>query len=626
MIVTLSFIFFILSLYFFIKTEHLLIRITHLFLTAIFLMVTGCYLLADYFTGNGIDEAVLYHLEYGLNGAGFGEYIALIGITIAVLAFTIWALVWAHQNARLKSNNSVLMSISAIVVVIAALLASPGSKDLYALYHYQLELFNDPFGELNIAADKSELNALPVFKQYYQTAGLKDKPTNARNLVFIYMEGFERTYFDETRFPRLIKHLRKLENSSTSFTNVNEITGSGWTIAGMVASQCGIPLFTPSHGNSMSGMDHFLSGANCLGDILKQAGYYLTFYGGADAAFAGKGKFYNTHGFDDVLGKKELLPMLPNSNYKNAWGLFDDSLLDLTFERFKELSKQKDPFGLFLLTLDTHSPNGHLSSSCNGVKYQDGSNAILNAVACSDLLISRFVKKIKKSEFADNTLIVLVSDHLALKNTAYSILTQGPRKGLFMILGSGVDSKLVDKKGSSFDIAPTLLPYLDINAKFGLGRDLLSEETPIITEFAENTNGIMLYWLPQIRKLWDFPQIHESIAVDLNGGTIYLDEREFPLPILIELNSKLHTQLRFQIDSSPEQLKLIDHLREFDSNIPFVWVDDCSVVNILIASPLDEEMCVVLGITQNTVQVMKSKSGTVMITAEEIHKLIANNN
>src|SRR5690606_27859257 len=42
------------------------------------------YVAADFFTGEGINAAVLFHLRYGLHGAGFAEYARLIWICAAV--------------------------------------------------------------------------------------------------------------------------------------------------------------------------------------------------------------------------------------------------------------------------------------------------------------------------------------------------------------------------------------------------------------------------------------------------------------------------------------------------------------------------------------------------------------
>lgn len=58
----------------------------------------------------------------------------------------------------------------------------------------------------------------------------------------------------------------------------------------------------------------------CLGDILRAKDYHLEFMGGADTAFAGKGLFYQSHGFASVQGAKELLPGNPDASYVNSWG------------------------------------------------------------------------------------------------------------------------------------------------------------------------------------------------------------------------------------------------------------------------------------------------------------------
>ena len=145
----------------------------------------------------------------------------------------------------------------------------------------------------------------------------------------------------------------------------------------------------------MSGVDKFMPLAKCAGDILNDAGYELHYMGGADTEFGGKGKFYSTHGFSSVEGWKELKPMLKNPNYKSPWGVYDDELLDLVFERALSLSDNNKPFGLFTLTLDTHHPYGYLSEPCKNKSYQDGLNRILNAVHCVDMLVGNFIEKYK---------------------------------------------------------------------------------------------------------------------------------------------------------------------------------------------------------------------------------------
>ena len=106
-----------------------------------------------------------------------------------------------------------------------------------------------------------------------------------------------------------------MESISTTFTQIKEISGTGWTIGGMTASQCGIPLVTPSHGNSMSGMDAFLPDAICLGDLLCKEGYELHYFHNSSIDFAGTGKFYCTHGFQEASGKVKLSKMMHDISY-----------------------------------------------------------------------------------------------------------------------------------------------------------------------------------------------------------------------------------------------------------------------------------------------------------------------
>ncbi|RYE26661.1 MAG: hypothetical protein EOP48_35025, partial [Sphingobacteriales bacterium] len=95
--------------------------------------------------------------------------------------------------------------------------------------------------------------------RHYASATVDERPLRKPNIVWIYAESFERTYMDEATFPGLTPDLRELEKSSLSFPDISQIGQSGWTIAGIVASQCGIPLVTTgSNGNSMKDMPSFL--------------------------------------------------------------------------------------------------------------------------------------------------------------------------------------------------------------------------------------------------------------------------------------------------------------------------------------------------------------------------------
>ena len=537
--------------------------------------------ISDYFTGEGINQAAIYHVRYGLRGAGIYEYMDLIVKSVLVLMLNSLVLLYIIVKIKFYPNRShskrkFIISYSFILV---SFVFHPATIDAYKLY--------DKYSD--VEASESD------FSDYYRSNIVKEVPQKDRNFVFIYLEGFERTYFNEQLFPDLVVGLKKLETEGITFTNIGQTTNAGWTIAGMVASQCGLPLFAPSSGNSMSGMDLFLPEAVCLGDLLAGEGYHLEYYGGSDLNFAGKGKFYKTHQFDKVLGLKELQPRLINPDYVSNWGLYDDSLFDQAFDQYLELSRRGEKFGLFLLTLDTHHPDGHPSASCADLVYQDGANPILNAVSCADRLASRFVERIRKSNYSDNTVIVIVSDHLALRNSASARLENGERKNLFFVLDPAQrEEKRVDKQGTTLDIASTLLPFLGYRGEIGLGRDLLSDAISL-EEHLDDLDSQLLGWRPLIEEFWAFPSIEQGVTINAGEGVLVIDNRRFGIPALIRLNSRLETEIMFEFNASPGHKNLYELFKDFDSISPFLWVDKCKRISTVSSVKIDNGTCLAIG-------------------------------
>ena len=563
---------FVVGVYLFRKTKSLTKNI--FFYTMVIFSFTGyiLYGISDYFTGNGIDESIIFHLKYGLQGAGFREYSDLIFKTIGVILLSSILLTWILVR-RAKSNSHWIFNRTiSYLLVLLALLANPITSNVHSLLLSKADTV-DPqkiYREPHITKSN-----LIDFNKFYLEPAIIKSTNETKNLVVIYAEGLERTYFDETTFPGLVPRLRELESKSTYFTNIKQVPGTGWTIGGMVASQCGIPLFTPSHGNSMAGMDVFLPSAICFGDLLHGEGYDLVYYGGADLAFAGKGKFYSTHKFNEIAGRDELLPALEDKSYINGWGLYDDSLFDLAYDRFVELSAKGKKFGLFLLTLDTHHPKGHPSQSCQQIVYRDGSNPILNAVACSDYLISKFVNKLRQSPYSDQTIVVVLSDHLALRNTAYNDLTKSERTDLFMIMEPKVNrATQINKLGSTLDIAPTILPFIGYRGSIGLGRNL--RDTAQSTSDIEKIQQNLLAWEPMIADFWNFPKIRNFVEIDITEKKLTIDDRTFDIPVLIGLSNELVTTLEFPPNGSEGHKDIIDNYLMSDDTRPFILIDHCA--------------------------------------------------
>jgi len=302
--------------------------------------------------------------------------------------------------------------------------------------------------------------------------------TAGKNLLFIFLEGFEATYTDENLFPGLTPNLQALNEEGWQLDNMQQVEGSGWTMAGMVSSLCGTPLLYESSfdGNEVL-FSRMLDKATCLPDVLSSAGYQQVFMGGAALDFASKGSFLLEHGFDTALGKHELINVLEDPNYVNGWGLYDDSLFSQAVEQFNSLAASEQPFNLTLLTVDTHHPIGEPSASCS--EYAQIDNSILHAVHCTDYLLGKFLDQIKAQPAYEDTVVVLVSDHLAMRNNAFPLFPKNYQRRLyFNVLNSGVSAGQ-EIFATPLDISPTVLKLLGVehDVAFLAGLNLLN--TPL---------------------------------------------------------------------------------------------------------------------------------------------------
>jgi phosphoglycerol transferase len=576
------------------------------------LCYSAFFLVSDYFTNNGIDDSVFYHLRYGLSGSGFGEYWFLILLTAIFAAFSV-AVPYKLLNSISIGGIDSKKKRHRLIVYSCILCSFIISPTTYGIIKYSHSSYTSLFSQVNARND---------FHEFYRTPYINKAAQRPFNLVYIYAESLERTYFDESVFPGLIKYIREHESNGITFTQIEQVAGTAWTIAGMTASLCGIPLVTPSHDNSMSGMDSFLANASCLGDLLAEQKYNLSYLGGASIEFAGKGKFFFTHGFDEVLGRDQLIELLPDKSYQTGWGLYDDTLFDAAIDKFNSLSRKEQPFGLFLLTLDTHHPNGHPSKRCSGKEYLDGENPILNAVACSDYLIGDFITRIFASEYGKNTIVILSSDHLAMRNTATSMLNKLERKNLFLVLSpNNIEPLTVNKRGSMLDVAPTILSVMGYEGEVGLGRNLLADEIPLVSHIDEFDNALR-GWHSSLMNFWGFPKIASDDLIEINNinKTVAVQNRTFKYPLLIEFGNDNQTIIRFKLHRKRVKLKkqrLVDYMSGMTSNKPFLWVDSCKDIRPVITG-LRDSYCVLYGKAGTTSNVFYSIQEDAIIPVKNI--------
>lgn len=472
------------------------------FLTAI------AYWIADNF-GEPSLEQVLYHAQFGMDGlvdtdtaliksfltwcialpAGLSLLLVLIESSIA-LFLTHGSTHWLTSPAR-AANIHVVKVFYWFINHRAPLYVLIASATYFCVQFSVTAFVHNQFGKDYFAA------------HYVYPAKVKVDVVRPKNLVLIYVESMEDTYKDPKMFGKnLLASLDHL--NGISFSHYKQAPGTGWTIAGITSTQCGLPLKSVSlyDGNDQGeNIKSFLPNAVCLGDILHNAGYYNVYMGGDALAFSGKGKFFQDHHYDEVLGREELKGRHTKKDM-NFWGLYDDDLLVLVKAKLIALHAQNKPFNLTFTTIDTHGPDGHYSKYCkaHGIKDFNG------IVECSSNQVAELVQFMRHNHYFRDTNIVILGDHLAMENPVYEKLEKVKERHIF---NEFISTKPIIKNREDvlhFDMYPTILEFVGFKiegGKLGLGYTAISKqaELPPANEY-EEMNEDLLNQSDQYLELW----------------------------------------------------------------------------------------------------------------------------
>ena len=152
---------------------------------------------------------------------------------------------------------------------------------------------------------------LDFIDQYYTDPNkINFKIDNKKNFVLIYVESLEENFSNKEIFgENLIELISPKNLNGKSFKSFYETRYTNWTIAAIVATQCGIPLKPISilstnkfgrHYKNVFGLKHFLPNIKCLGDILKENDYKSIFINAVSLDFVGTGLFFKNHGYDEL--------------------------------------------------------------------------------------------------------------------------------------------------------------------------------------------------------------------------------------------------------------------------------------------------------------------------------------
>lgn len=311
------------------------------------------------------------------------------------------------------------------------------------------------------------------------------------SLIHIYLESAERT-FAKPAFEGAMDPIMALEPRAFSATNIGQVSQTDWSVAGMVASQCGVPLIQPflQSRNPKNPDTAFMTGARCLGDVLSRDGYSASFVRAGDMDFAGNRQFYASHGFDHIVGAREIAKAEPRAT-TNEWGVDDEWLFAAARRRLDALAADRKrtgrPFYLVVEPLGAHPPDGYVTKACEAMtpplKARTG---MLRSLECVNRLTVALLERARAMGQLENTIVVIQSDHLAMRNTVSAELAKHPRRNLLFIMGDGIAPGVSHRAATMMDVYPTILAALGHDlpeGRAGLGVDLRSDRPTLSQEW-----------------------------------------------------------------------------------------------------------------------------------------------
>ncbi len=307
-----------------------------------------------------------------------------------------------------------------------------------------------------------------------------DKP---HNLIVILAESLERTYFSQNLLP----HLQA--QNATSIIGYADHDETNWTQSGLTAVLCGITskLYMPPRSLSANLI--------CIPSVLSRFGYQTYYLQGTSLSFALAGNFLSEHGM-------QLLEDIDNTRAEGSDTIYalhfinevqSDSILLSHFKnKIKELAADTKPFLAVTMTMNTHPHHGHVEKDCPQ-QYKDMRDAIL----CTDLLLNDFIEWFKAQDFASETTLVIVGDHLMMYGDMYPYLASvSNRETLNLVFSPDTPQGNIYKPFYQFDWAPTLLELAGFkwqNHQYGLGVSLISNNKTLREEYGETGANRLLY-------------------------------------------------------------------------------------------------------------------------------------
>ncbi len=340
-----------------------------------------------------------------------------------------------------------------------------------------------------------------------------------KNIVILILEGFgaeNMQFLNSSLEKNFTPFLDSLSKEGLLFTNA--FANGRKSIDAVPSILASIPCMINSYAVTPYSTNKIWG----LPKILDSLGYYTAFFHGAPNNSMGIRAVSRLCGVENYFGKDEFGD---DSKFDGAWGIWDEHFLQFVGD---ELPKLPQPFMANIFTLSSHHPFKIPQEWKN--LLPDGEVPLQKTIAYADMAVRKFFQKIRKQEWFNNTIFVIVPDHSTLwgirpeyatsiGNTRIPLIYYSPG---YIVPGkySGVTQQI--------DIMPTLLGLMEYKEPFfAFGRDINKSDRP---NFAVNyTTGQFQLVLgdtllfrndKELKGLYILPQdpLLQNNLLDMPGG------------------------------------------------------------------------------------------------------------
>ncbi len=352
--------------------------------------------------------------------------------------------------------------------------------------------------------------------------GLSDKP----NVILIFVEGMSQNIVEDAR--NIMPNTLALQERSISFSNYyNHTFATYMGLSGQLYS---------GYQRENYDVNYLVS----IQDIFKDYGYRTSFIN-TEPKNREFSQYLANFGFDEVIADESRTDGMADA-------LSDKAAYEMLFETALKQDEGDSPFFLAMYSFGTHA-------TLDGVyeKFEDGSNALLNRFYDLDVQIGSFLEQFEESCLADDTVIILTSDHATYQDAdyvtafpddkrVYPSLDQMP----LMIYYQGAAPAVYDAGGrNSLDMAPTVLDFLDMTAPNSfLGESLFAAESGSLYDTYFESMGVYYCTeggeisLLSAERLQEFEkQLARYYAVKLSDDLIY-EEYEEAVHVFAQVNGE----------------------------------------------------------------------------------------